>query len=257
LIAFISLLATSASFAQNVGVGTNYPDVNLHVNGTFRITDGTEGDGKILTSDAEGLTSWQDPPPPPPVNYPSVWICCNPWMIKNLDVSTYRNGDPIPKVTDAAEWNALTTGAYCYYNNDSTTYAATYGKLYNWYAVNDPRGLAPEGWHIATTFEWTTLSTCLGGNSVAGGRLKELGTEHWNPPNSGATNVSGFTALPGGYRWDIGPFELIGYEGYWWTATENTISHADLFLLQYNSVALNTYQIFNKHWGLSVRCVKD
>ena len=132
-------------------------------------------------------------------------------MDKNLDVDRYRNGDPIPKVTDPTAWVALTTGAYCYYNNDSATYAATYGKLYNWYAVNDPRGLAPAGWHIPSDAEWATIETCLGGASVAGGEMKETGTIHWQSPNTGATNSSGFTGLPGGYRnYDV-VFSDVGY----------------------------------------------
>jgi uncharacterized protein (TIGR02145 family) len=153
-------------------------------------------------------------------NYPIVGICCQSWMTKNLDVATYRNGDPIPKVTDNAAWAALTTGAYCYYGNDSTSYAATYGKLYNWYAVNDPRGLAPMGWHIPTDFEWTTLSNCLGGDAVAGGAMKEIGTTHWQTPNAGATNISGFTGLPGGSRdYGGGTFSNIGSNGFWWSSS--------------------------------------
>src|ERR1035437_2945754 len=100
---------------------------------------------------------------------PSVTICTQVWMLNNLEVTTYRNGDPIPQVTDPAAWGLLSTGAWCWYNNDSATNASTYGKLYNWYAVNDPRGLAPTGWHVPSDAEWTTLSTCLGGAFVAGG----------------------------------------------------------------------------------------
>ena len=98
-----------------------------------------------------------------------------------------------------AAWATLTTGAYCYYNNDSATYAATYGKLYNWYAVNDPRGLAPAGWHVPSDAEWTELINCLGGEDVAGGKMKAV-SALWYSPNTGATNSSGFTGLPGGYR---------------------------------------------------------
>src|SRR6266487_1634854 len=132
----------------------------------------------------------------PTITIPSIKICDQVWMLKNLDVSTYRNGDPIPKISDNAAWLALTTGAYCYYDNDSANYAATYGKLYNWFAVNDPRGLAPAGWHVPTDAEFTTLvETCLGGWQVAGGKMKEIGTTHWASPNEGATNSSGFTGL--------------------------------------------------------------
>ena len=255
----IILLVIDTAVAQNVGIGTFAPNAKLHVKGTFKLADGTHGAGKILTSDATGLASWQPPPPPPPVNYPVVWICCNPWMTKNLDVAKYRNGDPIPKVTNNAAWAALTTGAYCYYNNDSTTYAATYGKLYNWYAINDPRGLAPEGWHIPTDFEWTTLCNCLGGDPVAGGPMKEFGTTHWASPNTAATNVSGFTGLPGGRRNNEGTFIHIGTYGYWWSSTEiiswntNNAWHRMLDYIDDDVSRSNN----NKTFGYSVRCLRD
>lgn len=186
---------------------------------------------------------------------PSFTICTQTWMQKNLDVATYRNGDIIPKVTDPAVWSTLTTGAYCYYNNDSATYAATYGKLYNWYAVNDVRGLAPSGYHIPTDAEWTTLSTCLGGINVAGGGMKETGTSHWQTPNTGATNSSGFKALPGGFRNISGLFYYVGTFGFWWSATQ-LVPNAYYRNLQNVSrtVLRNSY---NKQGGFSVRCVKD
>jgi uncharacterized protein (TIGR02145 family) len=250
------LVTTCIGVAQNVGIGTTTPDAKLDVIGTLKISDGTQGDGKILTSDATGLASWQPPPPAPPVYYPVVWICCNPWMIKNLDVETYRNGDPIPLVTDDAAWAALTTGAYCYYDNDPTTYAATYGKLYNWYAVNDPRGLAPEGWHISSDLEWTSLADCLGGDAIAGGPIKEFGTMHWNDPNNGATNLSNFTALPGGWRFLNGTFFNNGTHGFWWTPRENNTTMAwDRFLAN-NEFILYT-GLHDKRSGFSFRCLRD
>ena len=255
LIAYIFLFLPFA-FSQNVGIGTSTPSAKLHVNGTLKVVDGTQGAGKILTSDAAGLASWQPPPPDPPAYYQSVGICCQSWMVKNLQVSTYRNGDPIPKVTDASTWAGLTTGAYCYYNNDSTTYAETYGKLYNWYAVNDSRGLAPEGWHIPTKIELTNLSSCLGGDLVAGGPLKEIGTTHWTSPNTGATNLSGFTGLGGGSRYNSGSFADIGVLGYWWTSTEDIAGLACWYQLWYFNDDLGSAFI-NKAFGFSVRCVKD
>jgi uncharacterized protein (TIGR02145 family) len=239
-----------------VGIGTSAPDAKLQVNGTFKVVDGTQGAGKILTSNATGLASWQPPPPPPGTNDPSVSICCQRWMTKNLDVATYRNGDPIPKVTDNVAWAALTTGAYCYYNNDSTTYAATYGKLYNWYAVNDSRGLAPEGWYIPTDFEWTTLGSCLGGVAVAGGPMKEIGTVHWNSPNAEATNLSGFTALPGGFRDFDGSFYDVGVGGVWWSSAEVNTGDAWYRDLVYSHGGMNRYN-GNKRLGFSVRVLRD
>ncbi len=241
-----------------IGTGTSAPAAKLDIAGTIKIADGTQGAGKILTSDAAGIASWQPPPPPPATYYPSVSICCQTWMTKNLDVSTYRNGDPIPKVTDAAAWIALTTGAYCYYNNDSTIYAATYGKLYNWYAVNDPRGLAPEGWHIPSDFEWTTLANCLGGDYGAGGPLKETGTSHWTAPNTLATNITDFKCLPGGGRLETGNFESLGDNGAMWSSIEylpnptqanfRVLDHShDIMVMLYGA----------KKYGLSVRCIRD
>ncbi len=183
-------------------------------------------------------------------------ICSQVWMAQNLDVSTYRNGDPIPKVTDPIQWAALTTGAWCWYNNDSATYAATYGKLYNWFAVNDSRGLAPVGWHVPTDAEWTTLETCLGGASVAGGKMKETGTSHWYSPNTAATNSSGFAGLPGGNRDNNGSFVSIGTSSGWWSSTANFIYSAWRWYLTYNSGGLGKYGN-SKQNGFSVRCIRD
>jgi uncharacterized protein (TIGR02145 family) len=173
-----------------------------------------------------------------------------------LDVATYRNGDPIPKVTSNTAWAGLTTGAYCYYNNDSATYAAIYGKLYNWYAVNDPRGLAPEGWHVPTDFEWTTLDNCLGGAFVAGGALKEIGTTNWLTPNTGATNISGWAGLPGGLRDSDGSFFNVGSFGNWWSSTQGDANGARYRNMTYNNSSFNR-DIFFKQTGRSVRCLRN
>ena len=163
------------------------------------------------------------PPPPqtsnPPDPTPSVKICNQTWMLKNLDVDKYRNGDPIPQVSDYSQWANLTTGAWCYLLNDAAN-GTIYGKLYNWYAVTDPRGLAPQGWHVASLNEWGALQTCLGGAQGAGDKLRATGTAYWAPPNSGATNSSGFTALPGGMLNGFNPssFSSIG-DGWWWSST--------------------------------------
>src|ERR1035437_6230133 len=197
-------------------------------------------------------------PPTPPVSIPSVTICSQIWMLNNLEVTTYRNGDPIPQVTDPAAWGLLSTGAWCYYNNNSAN-GPVYGKLYNWYAVNDPRGLAPAGWHVPSDAEWTTLSTCLGSDLIAGGPMKEIGTTHWTPPNTGATNTSGFTALPGGFRDFDGSFNGVGGSGYWWSSTEFNTTFAwtrSLYYLYYpnGSIVRATHP---KQGGFSVRCLRD
>ena len=185
------------------------------------------------------------------LNYPSVLIGAQYWMEKNLEVTTYRNGDPIPYVTDATAWAALTTGAWCYYNNDPSN-----GKLYNWYAVNDPRGLAPTGWHVPTDVEWTTLSTTLGGDAVAGGKMKVAGTTRWTAPNTGADNSSGFAGLPGGIRNNDGTFNTVGDAGFWWSSTEVDAASAWSRFLYYNYGSINRFSL-NKQDGLSVRCLRD
>ena len=192
----------------------------------------------------------------------STTICDQDWMVKNLDVTTYRNGDPIPQVIDPSAWVELTTGAWCYYDNDPAN-SAIYGKLYNWYAVNDPRGLAPVGWHVPSDAEWTMLSNCLGGYSIAGGKMKstgtiEAGTGLWLSPNTGATNSSGFTGLPGGYRLGYGTFVSIGNFGCWWSSTELDTDGAWYRYLYYNTGGVGTDgDGIYKLSGFSVRCLRD
>ena len=188
--------------------------------------------------------------------YDTVKISSQFWMQQNLKTSHYRNGDPIPEITSMILWSSLTSGAWCWYNNDSVTYAAIYGKLYNWYAVNDPRGLAPKGWHVPSDIELATLSMSLGGDLVSGGEMKETGTKHWKSSNTGATNSSGFTGLPGGYCDFDGTFYYIGEQGLWWSSAAKGADQAWLFYLDYRfSEFKKTYgtMIF----GFSVRCLKD
>jgi uncharacterized protein (TIGR02145 family) len=191
---------------------------------------------------------------------------CQVWDVKNLDVTKYRNGDDIPEVTDSIKWVKLTTGAWCYYNNDPTN-NATYGKLYNWYAVNDPRGLAPAGYHIPSDAEWKTLSTAVG--REAGNKMKEPGTTHWLTTNPRVTNSSGFTGLPGGVRYGHFPhippsFRKVNTVGFWWSFTESphiaphTLTHDYAGAWQLNNIGAGFYQyIQDKREGLSVRCIKD
>jgi len=198
-------------------------------------------------------------------NLPSVTICNQIWTTKNLDVSTYRNGDIIPQVTDPTQWANLTTGAWCYYNND-TANGHIYGKLYNWYAVNDPRGLAPKGWHVPSGSEWATLENCLVGSSVkkirrefVGIAMKEAGNTHWIYSNSHiATNSSGFTGLPGGLRINDGTFDSIGGSGNWWSSSECYTNRARAWFCFLNYSGSNV-TIFHriKSEGYSVRCLRD
>lgn len=187
--------------------------------------------------------------------YELVTICDQTWMTTNLNVSHYRNGDVIPQVTDATQWAALTSGAWCYYANTSAN-GTIYGKLYNWYAVNDPRGLAPVGYHIPSDSEWTTLTTCLGGEFVAGGKLKETGITHWAGSNIGATNTSGFTGLPGGCRGGNTIFSQVGLYGYWWSSSAYQTNYAWIYYLYYDNANTNR-STDGKIYGHSVRCLMD
>lgn len=186
---------------------------------------------------------------------PTIVIGSQQWMSKNLEVAFYRNGDLIPQITDPTVWASLTTGAWCYYNNDSTM-GTKYGKFYNWYAVNDPRGLAPQGWHIPSDLEWTTLGTTLGGSSIAGGKMKEAGTLNWTSPNTSGNNNSGWAGLPGGYRSNDGTFGDVTVTGSWWSATENVTTTAWYRGLTYSGGGIYIYDA-NKRVGFSVRCVRD
>ena len=186
----------------------------------------------------------------------SVTIGTQIWSNTNLDVTTYRNGDPIPQVTDNTTWANLTTGAWCYYNNDPTN-NTTYGKMYNWYAVNDPRGLAPEGWHIPTNAEWTTLSTFLGGDAIAGGKMKSTGTSLWQSPNTSATNSSGFAGRPGGFRSSFsgGTFADQYFTSHFWSSNAVDSTSAYFYTLYWNAAYINPSFNYKKA-GCSVRLVQ-
>lgn len=188
-------------------------------------------------------------------SYEVVNICNQTWTKTNLNVSKYRNGDVIQQVSDPVKWQSLTTGAWCYYAN-TTSNGTTYGKLYNWYAVTDPRGLAPIGYHIPTDAEWTSLTNCLGGKFIAGGKLKETGTSHWLQPNSNATNSNGFSGLPGGFRNTGSSFQELGYYGNFWSSQGNA-TFAIPRTLNYNNGSINIIDAYDEADGFSVRCVKD
>ncbi|HPI21515.1 MAG TPA: fibrobacter succinogenes major paralogous domain-containing protein [Candidatus Kapabacteria bacterium] len=191
--------------------------------------------------------------------YKEVKIGNQIWMKKNLDVSCYQNGDTIPEVTDPSEFHSLTTGAWCYYNNNQMI-GEIFGKLYNWYAVNDPRGLAPFGWHVPSESDWNELISYLGGYKEAGGKLKSTGNREdvtglWEPPNSGATNQSQFSAIPGGLLNSAGSSRLY-YAGRYWTSTQTEpgVSSYFIFSSSTNSVMRN---LERQSYGFSVRCIKN
>jgi uncharacterized protein (TIGR02145 family) len=185
--------------------------------------------------------------------YTTIKIGTQTWLAQNLNTTHYRDGSPIQLVTSDTAWSNLKTGAYCYYNND-TTYATSYGRLYNWYAINNPVGISPAGWHIATDSEWTVLITYLGGDSIAGGAMKA--TTLWNAPNTGATNESGFDGVPSGYRHYNGTFDNLGVLGLFWTASSYNATVGLYKTLNYRNSEL-VPDIIIKTAGFSCRCIKD
>ncbi len=273
--------AQGPTTATNTGTGTSYTYSYAGVSPTVYAASAApptnEGIYTVtVTVAANGnYTSATSAPKVFRIYIPDVTIGTQKWTTTNLDVTTYRDGTPIPQVTDPTAWENLTTGAWCYYDNYPVNGPA-YGKLYNWYAVagihdNDPstpnKILAPTGWHVPSDAEWTTLTTFLGGYSIAGGNMKETGFAHWDDPNRAATNLSGFTGLPGGYRYSVGSFYNVFISGYWWSSTvypsywdSGSFSYVPesakyIFLDYTNGEALT----INKHKasGFSVRCLRD
>lgn len=210
-----------------------------------------------------------------PQTYKSVTIGDQVWMVENLNEDKFRNGDPVPHAESDNAWNQAGLNnqpAWCYYNNDHAN-GEIFGKLYNYFAVVDPRGLAPEGWRIPSDADWSKLENHSGDQGVAsvkqkeeqfgvvmdfvaGGKLKEAGTAHWLSPNTGATNETGFTALPGGCRDMTGSFQDVGDYGIWWSATQDTTSEAWNRRMHFINSSVHRYHQ-DKACGFSVRCVRD
>ncbi len=191
--------------------------------------------------------------------YRVVRIGSQTWLAENLRTTKYRNGNAISHLPDAKSWLSASAGAYSWYNNDATANKATYGALYNWFAVKDQRQLCPADWHVPTQADWTKLEDFLGGGAVAGGRLKDTGLSRWiqNP------GVTGFAALPGGLRFvgrpihnPAGTFDVLGYTGLWWTANELGTTNALFAYIDGGSAGLYRGEE-NKRSGFSVRCLKD
>ncbi|MBL0127655.1 MAG: T9SS type A sorting domain-containing protein [Flavobacteriales bacterium] len=199
--------------------------------------------------------------------YPTVTIGAQVWMAANLKTTHYQNGDLIPNVTSSLIWQNLTTGARCYYADDSLTNAPVHGALYNWYAASDARNICPDGWRVPTDSDWNIMAVTLDATvdtldngsytgTDIGGQLKEVGSVHWNAPNAGATNSSGFTALPGGQRFGT-TFDYMGTDGFWWTSSlGNTATHAWYRRLSYALVWIQRITYF-KIDGMSCRCVQE
>ena len=195
--------------------------------------------------------------------YKTIKIGTQTWMAENLRTTKYRNGTPIKNITDDDEWGNDKTGAWCYYENDESN-NKLYGKLYNWYAVTNNNQICPKGWHVPTDEEWTTLINYLdpeadGGDkddNIAGGKMKSTGTQCWISPNEGATNSSGFSALPGGYREDGGIFGYIRFLGIWSSSTKYDTSYSWYRHLFYENGLVGRFSDA-KTPGFSVRCLRD
>lgn len=296
---FILFFLTFETNAQSVGIGTTTPNPSAKLevksnNSGFLPPRMTQTQRHVIASPAAGLMiycsdcgangtgemnyyngqTWvtmnmEQSGGSGATSLPRTSISSQVWSTKNLDVVTYRNGDPIPQVRDSVQWRNLTTGAWCWYKNDSAAYAAKYGRLYNGFAILDPRGLAPQGWHIPTRNEWEQLiktldpsaDTSLAVMSQAVGTLMKNSTGWTNPDCatcSNGNNQSGFSALPGGYRTGNSSFLTEGSLGVWWSNTQTTGDATRLDLI-YVQGADNSIRKGNttKAGGLSVRLVRD
>ncbi len=270
---YITLTAsTGISYSWSTGATTASVSVNPSSATTYYVTVTTSA-GCTATANA-GVTVQTTVTDIVGTSYNVVGIGNQCWMKENLRTTKYRNGTAIAIITtDNTAWENDVTGAWCYYNNSSSN-VGTYGRIYNWYAVNNSNGLCPTGWHVPTHDEWTTLERYLCASSTCstdfpfdntttgycgtdeGGKLKETGTTNWASPNTGATNSSNFTGRPGGYRKYDGSFLYMTTIGYFWSSTNIDTYHAwGRYLQNTNSTVMRWN--FEKGNGFSVRCVKD
>lgn len=240
---FIIIFSMSISYSQNLNIYTKDGRLDQYnVSKIDSICFSVFGFERASVTDIDGNI------------YKTVKIGEQWWMAENLHVAHYRNGDSIKYVVDDTEWMNLLMGACCVYDN-LDNHKETYGLLYNGYALDDNRKIAPEGWHVATDEEWQALVDYLG--CSPGGKLKEKGTTHWDSPNTGATNESGFSTLPGGFRsGNNGNFYNEGKEAYFWSCTESHNGYAWNWVLNYTSSSVYRNSRIRRD-GYLVRCIKD
>lgn len=186
--------------------------------------------------------------------YKTTFIGKQVWMVENLKSTKYNDGTIIRMIPDNAEWSSTYDDGYCWYNNEKNN-GDMYGALYNWGTIKSKK-LCPIGWHVPDDNDWIVLANNLGGENIAGGKLKDTGITHWKKPNVGATNESGFKALPGGYRNYSGTFDFLGVYSTWWTSTEVSSTYAWSRFLKSEQGSILRYD-FNKKYGFSVRCIKN
>ena len=187
--------------------------------------------------------------------YKTVTIGTQVWMAENLKTTKYHDSADIPLIEDAGTWKDLSTPAYCWYNNDEAAHKTTYGALYNWHAVKTDK-LCPIGWHVPNYDEWSVLIDYLGGEKIAGGKLKKMGLDLWKAPNKDASNEFGFAALPGGFRGYDAKFIFLGeYASFWSSSWYNTFS-AKSTGMNYKFSKIHRFD-YGKDFGLSVRCLRN
>ena len=188
--------------------------------------------------------------------YHMITIGTQTWMVENLITTKYNDGTAIPMIADISSATNLTTPGYGWPNNNSAN-KATHGMIYNWYAINTGK-LCPKGWHVPTNDEWLKLITYLGGDSIAGGKLKETGTTHWQSPNKGATNESGFTALPLSTQLSNETFTGKGSSSIWWTSSEYIDPrYVSLWLIDYSNSNIKGFGVLKPLMFAPVRCLRD
>jgi uncharacterized protein (TIGR02145 family) len=238
----ISLGGRSCTLTRTVYPSGTVAGITAHTCGSTNVHNSTLPYGTM--TDQEGN------------QYRTIQIGNQNWMAENLRTTKYRNGTSITKITDFTQWQNNTAGAYCSFNN-ITANDCPYGKLYNWYAVNNANQLCPTGWHVPTEAEWITLTTFLGGQSIAGGKMKSTGTKYWNDNYiNNATNSSGFSGLPAGQRrFGNGNFDKLWDAGYWWSSTGYNTNLAWSRYLTLSGTLGASYD--NKTNGFSVRCLRD
>lgn len=249
---------STITVAQSPLAGNTITDVSA---GISELTQGTAYHFRIKTVNTLGTTYGDDMYFATNMTdidgniYNSIILTSRVWLGENLKTTRYNDGSTIANMTDGTVWGAAATGGYCWYDNNSAAYKNLYGGLYNWYAVSTGK-LCPAGWHVPTDVDWTILLNYLGGESSAGGKLKEAGIDHWISPNTGATNETGFTALPGGARSTSGIFNNINANGFWWSST--TINYPNAWgrriIYDGNDILRISY---DKNEGFSVRCIKN
>lgn len=241
------------AFALTIAFFSCKKETSTTNNSTNNTTDTTKTSNQTIGKPGPNITDVEGN------SYKTVYIGTQQWMAENLKVSKYNDGTTIPNVTDDTQWDNSTTGAWVYYNNDAVN-NTIYGKLYNWYAVsktsNGNKNVCPTGWHVPTEAEWNILTDYLGGESVAGGKMKEMGTTNWTSPNTEASNSSLFTGLPGGYSTQTGGQNSICSGGYWWSSTEKDLENALAFELYKNIGIINKFKCLKPN-GFSIRCLKD